>query len=76
MRTSLDIPDPLFRRTKAAAAIRGTTLKALIIAAIERELNGSHSQGQPKSHKKPPVIHLSSGRKLDLSGFDFDDLLA
>ena len=75
MRTTLEIPDELLRRAKAAAAIRGTSLKVLIIAAIERELNASHGEVQPKAASEPHVIHLSSGRKLDLTGFDFDDLL-
>jgi hypothetical protein len=39
MRTSIDIPDTLFRRIKALAAIKGITLKEFITRAIERELD-------------------------------------
>jgi hypothetical protein len=41
MRTSVDIPDPLFRRAKKLARLRGTTLRQLLldglIAIVERE---------------------------------------
>jgi hypothetical protein len=36
MRTTVDLPDTLFRRAKATAAIRGVSLKDLLITAIER----------------------------------------
>lgn len=41
MRTTVDLPDDLLRRTKAAAAARGMKLKDLIASFIERGL------GQP-----------------------------
>lgn len=39
MKTTIDMPDDLFRQAKAAAAIRGQTLKQLVTVAIERELS-------------------------------------
>ena len=76
MRTTIDVPDVLFRRAKATAAIRGASLKSLIVAALERELNEARGPNLSPRPRKAPVIHLRSGRKLDLTGFDFDDLLA
>jgi AbrB family looped-hinge helix DNA binding protein len=38
MKTTIEIPDDLFRRTKATAAMAGMTLKKLVIAAIEQHL--------------------------------------
>ena len=76
MRTTIDIPDPLFRRTKAAAALRGTTMKTLIVEALEGHLNGANEHPKKKGRAgSPPYLHLRSGRKLDLTNFDFDDLL-
>ena len=74
MRTTIDLPDSLFRRTKALAAVRGISLKTLITGAVERELSQAPSQaaGSPRT---PPVIHLRHRATLDLAGFDFDDLL-
>ncbi len=39
MRTTIDLPEPIFRQLKATAALRGTSMKALIIAALEREID-------------------------------------
>jgi len=38
MRTSLDIPDPLFRQLKAQAALQGSSLKNLVVSFVERGL--------------------------------------
>lgn len=38
MKTTIDLPDPLFRRAKATAAERGLSLKALITEAVEKRL--------------------------------------
>jgi hypothetical protein len=40
MKTTLEMPDELFRRAKATAAQRGQSLKQLVTAALERELAG------------------------------------
>jgi len=39
MKTTIDLPDPLFRRAKATAAYRGVSLKTLITKAVENSLN-------------------------------------
>ena len=46
MRTTIEIPDDLFRRAKATAALQGSTLKDLVVRALEREL------AQQRSPKK------------------------
>jgi hypothetical protein len=76
MRTTIDIPDALFRRTKALAAARGLTLKQVIINAVEREISPARAAPAGKQRTRLPLIHLEPGRVLDLTGFDFDDLLA
>lgn len=38
MKTTLEMPDELFRRAKTAAAQRGQSLKQLVTVALEREL--------------------------------------
>jgi hypothetical protein len=78
MRTTVDLPDDLFRRTKALAALRGDSFKDLVVRAIETETaSGNLAQaGQAARRVKLPLVRLRSRRKLDLTGFDFDDLLA
>lgn len=43
MKTTLEIPDDLFRRTKAEAALRGETLKEFVTEALEAHLEQSGS---------------------------------
>jgi hypothetical protein len=38
VKTTLEIPDPLFRKAKATAAERGQTLKQLVTEALEAKL--------------------------------------
>lgn len=77
MRTTIDLPDSLFRRTKATAAIRGLSMKDLIAGAIEREVNADRVPNAASPMRVHlPLMHLRTRRKLDLSKFDFDDLLA
>ncbi len=75
VRTTIDLPDELFRRTKAAAALRGLSLKELITAAIEKELDGGEGEG-PGQRVQLPLVRMPKGHKLQLENFDFDDLLA
>lgn len=75
MRTTIEIPDALFRRTKSLAAARGITLKRLIVTAVEREVEPVRAAAG-KKRRPLPVIHLEPGRTLDLTTFNFDDLLS
>jgi hypothetical protein len=75
MRTTIEIPDALFRRTKSLAAARGITLKQLIVTAVEREVEPVRPTAG-KKRRPLPVIHLEPGRTLDLTTFNFDDLLS
>jgi len=75
MRTTIDLPDDLFRKTKATAALRGSTMKDLVVRAIEREVQQIQPKGKRRSQRFKLPLHLKSGKKLDLSNFNFDDLL-
>ncbi|MFC1525440.1 hypothetical protein ACFL6X_01365 [Candidatus Latescibacterota bacterium] len=44
MKTTLEIPDPLFREAKMAAAREGITLRAVVTRALQAEL-GRGAQG-------------------------------
>ena len=60
MRTTIDLPNLLFRRVKAAASLKGLTLKRFITQAIEHEIETqqlqfeSHSVSLPMVHSKNP----------------------
>jgi hypothetical protein len=38
MKTTIEIPDPLFRKAKSTAAERGETLKEFVTAALQEKL--------------------------------------
>lgn len=64
-------------RPRQPAALRGTTLKNLVVAAIEREIvAGGPEAGGRRRRMRLPLVRLGGGRRLDLSEFNFDDLLA
>lgn len=41
MKTTIEIPDPLFRQAKVAAVKRGVTLKKLLVSALRNELGST-----------------------------------
>ncbi|MBI3395099.1 MAG: hypothetical protein HY042_04630 [Spirochaetia bacterium] len=47
MRTTIDLPDDLFRRVKARAAMEGTTMKDYVIARLRHSLE-TVGHGQDK----------------------------
>lgn len=40
MKTTIDIPDPVFRRAKAKAAERGQALREFVTEALQEKLSG------------------------------------
>jgi hypothetical protein len=73
----IDLPDALFRKTKALAALQGCSLKDLIVRAIENETKGTAPAAQRLAAGgfNFPHLRLRQPRKLDLTNFDFDELL-
>jgi hypothetical protein len=56
MRTTLELPDPLFREVKARAAQTGVKLKELLARYIEAGLRAPFTQTvQPPIRRTPPV---------------------
>jgi hypothetical protein len=51
MKTTLEIPDALFRRVKATAAQRGQSLKDFVTEALQLQLARTSS---PRSSDQPP----------------------
>jgi hypothetical protein len=51
VKTTIEIPDPLFRRAKSKAAERGQTLKELVAEALREKLYarpGTAAPGEPE----------------------------
>ena len=72
MRTTVDLPDPVFRQLKAVAALRGTSLKQIILRAIENELR----RERPKKRRVQfPLIRSKQPGALSLTNAEIDDIL-
>jgi hypothetical protein len=61
MRTTIDLPDDLYRTLKARAAFGGTTLRALILQLVEQGLRQPEARGQTSQREPPPIIIAPRG---------------
>jgi hypothetical protein len=57
MKTTLEIPDPIFRRAKSVAAQRGIALRAFVSEAVEEKLASVSQKGEK------PWVRLAGGLK-------------
>lgn len=65
MRTTVDIPDPLYRRLKAAAALQGCSVKDLLLRGVKAELRGPKEKHSRKRVRLPIIESKTPGwRKL------------
>lgn len=67
MRTTLDLPEPLLKRAKIEAVQRGTTLRELVGAALERELAARARGKQPRRRGRFPIFGSSAPGSLQLT---------
>ncbi len=74
MLTTVNLPDSLYLESEALAASRGATVEQLIVEAVEKAVHAEGARGY--CDVELPVIRSKRPGTLDLSGFDFDDLLA
>lgn len=57
MKTTLEIPDPIFRRAKSVAAQRGVALRVFVTEAVEEKLAATSNKEQK------PWTRLAGGLK-------------
>ena len=77
MQTTINLPDALFEKSAAIAASRGATVEQLIVEAIAKEVEANDPVSTSGTAEvELPVLRSLRPGTLDLSGFDFDDLLA
>ena len=80
MQTTVNLPDSLYKKSEAVAASRGATVEQFIIQAVAKEVQDSVRAGvSPNGVEREielPIIRSRRPGTLDLSQFDFDDLLA
>ncbi len=76
MKTTLEIPDALFRQAKTSAAERGLPLRELISQAIEEHLRNPEKQDRPwlKEFGKLRSLHEETHRISQAIRQEFDQL--
>lgn len=76
MRTTLDLPDQLFRQLKAESALRGLKLKDLVAELIQTGLRHASDPAAPRPRSPLPVIRKPTGTiHPSLSNREIDSLL-
>jgi hypothetical protein len=65
MRTTIDIPDPIFRELKLRAASEGRSLREIVLEGVGLRLNGASSANHGNSPRFP-VIRSSNPGSLKL----------
>ena len=80
MQTTVNLPDSLYQKSEALAALCGATVEQFIVEAVKKEVQGNLASGAsaPCGDRdvELPVIRSRRPGTLHLSTFDFDDLLA
>ncbi len=71
MRTTIDIPDDVYRRVKMDAAAKGVTLRELILESLAK----SQAAPLPKKSFVRPIIHSNRKDKLELTSEQIYDLI-
>ena len=75
MRTSIDIPDDLFRKLKVKAAREGQTVRQIALRGIQREMEQPAAKPVPRLAEPilksyaPGSIRIDNEQIYDLIGF-------
>ena len=75
VRTTIDIPDQMYRRLKSRAAAEGRTVKSLLLVAAEHALTERAPRVTRKLRipvlpsKRPGSLRLSNARIYDVISF-------
>ena len=72
MRTTIDIPDLLYRELKARAARQGRSVKEIILRGVEKEMGEAAAA---KGRIRLPLVRGKATRKLDLTNAQIDQIV-
>lgn len=76
MRTTIELPESVYRQSAQIAHLKGFSVEELIVRTLERALETEQSTPRQSQPVTFPLIRSSQPGTLDLTDFDFDDLLA
>lgn len=66
MRTTVDIPDPMYRELKVYAATEGTTIKEIILEGVQERLRSRKPKAKQEGRARFPVIRSKNPGSLVL----------
>ena len=72
MRTTIDIPDATYRRLKAAAALRGLSVREVVLRLVQREMTPPRPR---KGRLKLPLIESERPGSLRLTNAQINEIL-
>ncbi len=76
MRTTIDMPEPVFRDMKSLAARKGQSLKEFVVRAIEREVARAQRPRQARFSVRLPLVRSKRpGAIRSLTNAEIEDLL-
>jgi hypothetical protein len=76
MRTTIELPKDMYAKTEEMARQKGMTVQEMIVRVLEKELTLDEPRTGVRHTVEFPLIHSKHPGTLDLSQFNFDDLLA
>jgi hypothetical protein len=68
MRTTVVLPDALFRQVKATAALEGKTLRAFIMQAVCHEIDRDANRKRKGHRTKLPLVRSKRPGSLRITG--------
>jgi hypothetical protein len=76
MRTTIELPESVYRKGEKVARTQGVTIEEFIIQTFERELKAAPDVPPRSKRVTMPLVPSTEPGTLDLKDFNFDDLLA
>ena len=74
MRTTIDIPDQLYKQMKAKAALQGRTVKEIVLRGVEKEMQDTPVKKKTK-RVQLPLIHGKGTQKINLTNAEIEEIL-
>jgi hypothetical protein len=72
VKTTVEIPDALYRQLKSAAALRGSSVRELIVRGLEQQLK---AERDGKKDIKLPIIESKKPGRLRLTNRTIHEIL-
>jgi hypothetical protein len=76
MRITIELRESVYKQTEQIARLKGYSVEQFVVHTLERALEAEPSPSRGSTLIKFPLISSDRPGTLDLTDFDFDDLLA